>query len=280
MTENASSKTKVSQPSASSQQVERENFAFSGTKRLYTNDGLEKLSAAKVCVVGMGGVGSWAVEALARTGIGHIQLIDLDDICVTNTNRQIHAHQGNYGRLKAEAMAERVLAINPQCQVSVDVDFINLNNQELLLSETPSFVIDAIDSVAAKVALIAYCKRHKIKIITIGGAGGQKDPLKITTADLSRTWQDPLAAKVRSELRRCYNFTKNPKRRFGIECVYSTEQLNYPTVDGKTSYEKSSINQDAGKLDCDTSLGTSVMVTATFGMIAAARVVEKLTKAV
>jgi len=172
-------------------------------------------------------------------------------------------------------MAERVRAINPQCQVSEVIDFINADNQAEYLSDRPDFVIDAIDSVPAKVALIAYCKRNKIKIITIGGAGGQLDPLKITSSDLSRTWQDPLAAKVRNELRRKHNFTRNPKRRFGVECIYSTEQLHYPTADGQVSHQKQFI--DGGvKLDCSGGLGASVTVTATFGMVAAARVINRL----
>jgi tRNA A37 threonylcarbamoyladenosine dehydratase len=263
-----------------SQKTNSSDLAFAGTKRLYTASGLTRLAQSKVSVIGIGGVGSWAAEALARTAIGHIQLIDLDDICATNTNRQIHADHNHYGRLKVEAMADRIRAINPECKISIEADFINFNNQAELFKEKPDYVIDAIDSVTAKVDLIAYCKRNKIKIITTGGAGGQKDPLKITTADLSRTWQDPLAAKVRSELRRKYHFTKNPKRRFGVECIYSTEQLNYPTPDGSTSHAKPTVNETSNKLDCDGSLGTSMMVTATFGIVAASRVVNKLTEKV
>jgi len=248
---------------------------FGGTRRLYSHDGESTLAQAKVTIVGIGGVGSWVAEALARTAIGHIKLIDLDDICVTNTNRQIHAYQENIGRLKVEAMAERIQSINPECKVTAITDFINADNQVEYLADKPDYVVDAIDSVAAKVALIAYCKRNKIKLITIGGAGGQKDPLKITTSDLNKTWQDPLAAKVRSELRRKHNFSKNPKRRFGIECVFSTEQLNYPTADGQVCHQKQ-FTDGSVKLDCSGGLGASVTVTATFGMIAAARVINKL----
>lgn len=249
---------------------------FGGTQRLYSVAGQHKLCDAKVTVVGIGGVGSWVAEALARTAIGHITLVDLDDICVTNTNRQIHAHHENIGRMKVEVMAERILAINPQCQVNAVSDFISPDNQAELLADKPDYVVDAIDSVPAKAALIAYCKRQKIRIISIGGAGGQKDPLKITCADLSRTTQDPLAAKVRSELRRKYNFSKNPKRRFGVECVYSTEQLVYPTANGKVCQQKQ-FNDGSVKLDCSGGLGASVTVTATFGMVAAAKVINKLT---
>lgn len=253
------------------------DLRFGGTRRLYSHEGEQKLAKARVTVVGIGGVGSWAAEALARTAVGNIKLIDLDDICVTNTNRQIHAYKGNIGRLKVEAMAERIQAINPACQISAVSDFINADNQAEYLNDHPDFVVDAIDSVPAKVALIAYCKRNKIKIITTGGAGGQKDPLKITTSDLSRTWQDPLAAKVRSELRRKHNFSKNPKRRFGIECVYSTEQLFYPTNDGQVCHQKQFANGSV-KLDCSGGLGASVAVTATFGMVAAAKVIDRLSR--
>jgi tRNA A37 threonylcarbamoyladenosine dehydratase len=253
------------------------DLRFGGTKRLYSDTGQKILSNSKVTIVGIGGVGSWVAEALARTAIGHIKLIDLDDICVTNTNRQIHAYKENIGRLKVEAMAERIKAINPICEVTSVADFISTENQSELLNDKPDFVVDAIDSVNAKVSLIAYCKRNKIKIITIGGAGGQTDPLKITTSDLSKTWQDPLAAKVRNELRRKFNFSKNPQRRFGIECIFSTEQISYPMADGNVSYQKQ-FTEGTAKLDCNEGLGASVAVTATFGMVAASRVINQLTK--
>ena len=226
-------------------------------------------------LVGIGGVGSWAAEALARTALGRITLIDLDEICVTNTNRQIHALTANVGQLKVEAMAARIREINPSCEVVARSDFINRDNQASLLADRPAYVIDAIDSVPAKVALLAYCKRNKIKIITTGGAGGQKDPLRITVGDLSRTWQDPLAAKVRSELRRKHHFSKNPRRRFGIECVYSTEQVNYPHPGGEVCHQKRFVEQGV-KLDCSGGLGAGVVVTATFGMVAASRVINRL----
>lgn len=256
---------------------EIEKLRFGGTQRLYGEKGLDNLRHAKVSVVGIGGVGSWAAEALARTGVGQINLIDLDDICVTNTNRQIHANINSVGQLKVIAIAERIQMINPACKVNPIADFISADNQAELLSDKPDYVIDAIDSVPAKVALIAYCRRNKIKIITTGGAGGQVDPLKIDVADLSRTYQDPLAAKVRSELRRKHHFSKNTKRKFGVECVYSTEQLTYPTPDGEVCKQKQFVDGSV-KLDCSGGLGASVVVTATFGMVAASRVINKITK--
>ncbi|MDQ7050532.1 MAG: tRNA cyclic N6-threonylcarbamoyladenosine(37) synthase TcdA [Enterobacterales bacterium] len=247
---------------------------FSGTQRVYTSAGVNKLDQARVTVIGIGGVGSWVAEALARSAVGSIRLIDLDDICLTNTNRQIHAMQDTIGQLKVEVMAQRIRSINPRCKVIPVIDFVSLNNLEDMIIDT-DYVVDAIDNARVKAAIVAYCKRRKIRVITIGGAGGQIDPLKITVSDLSRSWQDPLSAKVRNELRRNYGFSKNPKRRFGVECVYSTEQLLYPNSEGQVSYQKPDDNQ-ISRLDCSQGLGAAVSVTATFGMIAAARVINRI----
>ncbi len=250
-------------------------YKFGGSQRLYSQTGVEKLNQSCVTIVGIGGVGSWVAEALARTAIGKIILIDMDDLCVTNTNRQIHATDDNIGRLKVEVMAERIKLINPDCQVVPVVDFINKDNLTEYIDNNTDYVVDAIDNARTKATMIAYCKRQKVKIISMGGAGGQKDPLKITVGDLSRSWQDPLSAKVRNELRRNHNFSKNPKRRFGVECIYSTEQLVYPKADGSVSYEKQT-REGSARLDCAQGLGAGVTVTATFGMIAAARIINKL----
>lgn len=250
---------------------------FGGTQRLYSQQGIERLNRATVTIVGIGGVGSWIAEALARTAVGNIILIDLDDICITNTNRQIHAIDDNIGQLKVEVMAARIKSINRECQVKVVTDFVNKDNIAKYLNSDTDFVIDAIDNARVKAAIVHHCKRNKIKVITIGGAGGQQDPLKITVGDLSRSWQDPLSAKVRNELRRNYGFSKNLKRRFGIECVYSTEQLLYPNSDGSVTYEKPA-REGSARLDCAQGLGAGVVVTATFGMIAAARVLNWIAK--
>lgn len=248
---------------------------FGGTARLYGQHQLEILRNAHVCVAGIGGVGSWVVESLARTAIGQITLIDLDDICVTNTNRQIHALSDTIGEAKVEAMAARVKQINPNCQVHCIEDFVSEDNCAQLLSKEMSYVVDATDSVKAKAAMIAHCKRHKIPVITIGAAGGQLDPQLITVGDLAKTVQDPLAAKLRSNLRRFYHFSTNPKRRFGVECVYSTEQLKYPQQDGSVCSKKN-LSDGSVKLDCNTGFGAAVAVTASFGFTAAARVVNKI----
>lgn len=241
---------------------------FGGIGRLYTPEGLAKLRQSHVCVIGIGGVGSWAVEALARTGIGKITMIDMDDICVTNINRQIHAMTGTVAQLKTEAMKERVEKINPECVVEIIDDFITPENIPEYLNRGYDYVLDAIDSVRTKAALIAYCKRNKIKLITTGGAGGQTDPSQIQIADLSKTIQDPLAARVRSLLRKEYNFSQNPKRKFGIDCVFSTQPLIFPKM-GEGCEVSATMN-------CANGFGAVTMVTATFGFFAVSRVIDKL----
>lgn len=247
--------------------------SFSGIQRLFGLHGFEKISCAHVAVVGIGGVGSWAAECLARTGIGQITLIDLDDISVSNINRQLHAMHSTVEASKVETMKHRILDINPDCKVEAIEDFVTSETITEYIGTHIDVVIDAVDSISAKTEMIAFCKRNKIKIITLGGAGGQIDPLQITVADLAKTKQDPLAAKLRSELRRKYNFSKNPKRNFGVECVYSTEQLRYPRDDGTVSFEKQS-QQGTGKMDCSTGFGSFVGVTSNFGMIAASRAIS------
>lgn len=251
------------------------DIRFGGIKRLYGNQQTQILFESHVCVIGIGGVGSWVAEALARTGIGQITLIDMDDICATNVNRQIHALTDTVGDLKIEAMQERIKQINPHCKVNLVDDFISPDNLREYIDASFDYVVDAIDSVKAKSALIAYCKRNKIPIITTGGAGGQTDPTQITVADVAKTVQDPLMSKVRSTLRRDFNFSKNPKRKFGVDCVYSTEQLVYPTSDGQVCQQKPD-SEGPMRLDCSGGFGAVTMVTASFAFVAAARVVNKL----
>ena len=248
---------------------------FGGIGRLYGVQGLSRLQAAHVCVVGIGGVGTWAAEALARSGIGEITLIDMDDICVTNTNRQIHAMDGEIGKLKVEAVAERIRRINPECQVHAIMDFVTEKNQTTLIHTGLDYVIDCIDSVKSKAALISHCKRNKIRIVTTGAAGGQIDPTQIQVADLNKTFNDPLARKVRSLLRREYNFSRNPSRNYSIPCVFSTEQLVYPQPDGSVCQAKPSEGEST-RLDCASGFGSATMVTGTFGFVAAARVVKRI----
>lgn len=248
---------------------------FGGIARLYGATGAQILQNAQFCVIGIGGVGSWVAEALARNGVGHITLIDLDDICTTNINRQIHALTDTVGLSKVEVMAARILQINPDCKVHQIEDFVTDENLQELLSANFDYVIDAIDSVRIKTAIIAHCKRNKLPIITIGGAGGQIDPTKIEIADLSQTYQDPLLAKVRNNLRREYNFSRNLKRKFSIDAVFSTEQLLYPDASGGVCFAKQS-QDGAMRLDCSGGFGATTHVTASFAFFAVGRAIKKL----
>lgn len=253
---------------------------FGGIARLYGRQALTHFHNAHVAVVGIGGVGTWVAESLARSGIGRITLIDLDDICVTNTNRQIHALTSTIGNSKVEIMAQRIAAINPECQVNQIEDFITAENlAEYFMPPKQGgdldYVVDCIDAVKPKAALIAWCKRHKIPLVTVGGAGGQTDPTQVQVIDLAKTYQDPLLAKVRNLLRREYHFSKNVQRRFGIEAVFSTEQLTYPTSNGEICATK----PEAGgsmRMDCASGFGAVTVVTGTFGFVAVSRVLKKL----
>lgn len=248
---------------------------FGGIKRLYGSKALAKFKDSHICVIGIGGVGSWVVEALARSGVGQITLIDMDDICVTNTNRQVHALTDTIGEMKIEAMAERCKQINPDIKVNLIDDFIDKQNCFEYLSSEFDYIFDAIDSIHAKVALVAHCKRNKFPLLTCGGAGGQLDPTQIQVTDLAKTIQDPLAAKVRSELRRHFNFSKNPKRKFRIDCVFSTEQLSYPDLDGEICQQKSASDGNM-KMDCASGFGASSMVTASFAFVGVAFMLKKI----
>lgn len=250
---------------------------FDGINRLYGNNGFQIIEASHFCVIGIGGVGSWAAEALARNGVGEITLIDLDDICVTNINRQIHALTSTVGLSKVEVMANRIKDINPACIVHEIEDFITPDNLFDLISSQFDYVIDAIDSVNVKTKLIAHCKRNKLPMITIGGAGGQIDPTKIQICDLSQTYQDPLLAKVRNQLRREHNFSRNIKRKFSIDAVFSSEQLVYPDQEGNVCHQKPG-QDSAMKLDCSGGFGSTTHITATFAFFAVSRAISKLVR--
>ncbi|MDR2189035.1 MAG: tRNA threonylcarbamoyladenosine dehydratase [Azonexus sp.] len=205
---------------------------FGGVARLYGEAGAARLRGAHVAVVGIGGVGSWCAEALARTGIGRLTLIDLDMLAESNANRQIHALDDLWGKAKVEAMKERIAAINPACRVACVEDWITPENVGNYLAGDYSVVIDAIDQARAKVAMIAHCQRRGVAIVVAGAAGGQVDPTRIKLADLSQTIQDPLLAKVRAQLRRDHGFPRGGKK-FGVSAVFSTEPLRYPIADAR-----------------------------------------------
>lgn len=247
---------------------------FDGIRRLYGNDGAAALQQMSVCVVGVGGVGSWTVEALARSGVGRIRMIDHDDIALSNINRQLHTLDSTLGRSKVAVMAERVAAIHPGCICEPVDDLLTTANLERHLDDGFDVVIDAIDTIRFKASLIHYCRRNKLTVVTTGGAGGLTDPTQVTVADLSRTWNDPLASKVRARLRAEHHFPKNTKRRFRVDCVFSTEQPVYPRADGSVSKQKPGVH--GATLDCATGYGSSSVVTTVFGMIAAGRAIERV----
>lgn len=255
---------------------------FGGIARLYGAAALARFQKAHVCVIGVGGVGSWVVEALARSAIGRITMIDLDNVAESNVNRQLHALTANLGKAKVTALAERIAEINPFCEVKQIEDFITPDNVDAMIGNAGyDYVIDAIDSVAAKTALIAYCRAHEIRLITIGGAGGQIDPTCIEIRDLARTEQEPLLAKVRKRLRSQHGFPRGDKSRFGIDAVFSTEPLRFPetpeacALDGSGNVTQSGVSG----LNC-AGFGSSVTVTASFGLVAASRVLRRLAEEV
>ncbi len=261
----------------SEQQVSRR---FAGVDRLYGAGALARLAQTHVCIIGIGGVGSWAVEALARSGVGHLTLIDLDHIAESNMNRQIHALESTLGAAKVLAMQARIAQINPACTVTAIDEFIDEDNLATLLPACDA-VLDAIDNVRAKAALLAHCRRHKQYVITTGGAGGRIDPTRVEVADLSRTVQDVLASKVRAKLRKDYGFPREEKKKFGIACVYSQEPVKKPSrrptaTDFCPTDVERGVDGGAG-LAC-AGYGSSVAVTASFGFAAAARVIDHLLK--
>jgi tRNA A37 threonylcarbamoyladenosine dehydratase len=239
---------------------------FGGIERLHGAGSLERLAAAHVCVIGIGGVGSWAAEALARSGVGRLTLIDLDHVAESNVNRQVHALEDTLGQAKVLAMRERIGRINADCTVACIEEFITPENVAEQLPDSANFdcVLDCIDQVRAKAALLAHCRHRKIPVVTTGGAGGRVNPTRIRIDDLSRTTQDALASKLRARLRKDYGFPREAKKKFGVPCVFSDEQIRRPQA-------LACDVDEAGLrgLNC-AGYGSSVAVTAGFGFAAAA----------
>jgi tRNA A37 threonylcarbamoyladenosine dehydratase len=241
---------------------------FAGIQRLYSAQGMERLRRARVCVVGIGGVGSWAVEALARSGVGHITMVDLDDVCVSNINRQLHALEGTVGMPKVTVMAERIQAINPNCEARAVQEFFNAETADAILENRFDWVFDAVDRVANKCLLIARCREWGIPVISSGGAGGRKNPLEIQVTDLAQTTHDVLLQQTRKRLRDEHGFPREPKTPFNVPCVFSREPAVYPN------------DCAAGeRLNCDNGYGAASFVTGAFGFVAAACIVSSIADA-
>jgi tRNA A37 threonylcarbamoyladenosine dehydratase len=243
---------------------------FGGVGRLYSDPGADCLAASAACVVGLGGVGSWAAEALVRTNIGTIYLIDLDNVAQSNTNRQVQAMQGEYGKPKVQALAERFARINPLCKVVQIEEMIDEENAAELIP-AGAVLLDCIDQVRAKAAMIAVARSRGQTVITCGAAGGRRDPFRAKRDDLALAEGDPLLSRVRHTLRKKYGFpkatAKGRDKKFQVTAVYSDE----PIVRSLSVCEV----QTAEGLSC-AGYGSSVMVTAPIGMMAAAIAVEKI----
>ena len=253
---------------------------FDRIGRLVGDAGMEKLLAAHVMVVGLGGVGSFAVEALARSGIGRLTLVDFDRVCVTNANRQLQAVQGAIAKPKATVLAERVRLINPQARPEPKMVFYSDRTSAELLDLSPMWVIDAIDNVTAKCHLLAACKQRGIPVVSSTGASGRMDPTAIRVVDLAETKLDPLADAVRRTLRQKYDFP--PKGPFGIPAVYSIEaplepeELHYDGGEGFRCVCPGGKNEFHSCEERRLIYGTAGFVTGTFGLACAGVVVRAL----
>ena len=230
---------------------------FGGVARLYGPELRERFRNATVVVAGLGGVGSWAAEALARTGIGHLVLVDFDHIAESNTNRQLHALEGQYGKAKVDAMSQRVLQINPEITLTSYDQFLEPENLDRLIPEN-ALVLDATDSVQTKIALSVWAVKNNRALVMCGAAGGKSDPTSVRCDDLSRTEQDALLAKVRQGLRQDHGFSRNLKKKIGIRAIYSHEPR---------------AGAASGGLACS-GYGSTVMVTAACGLAAAAEILN------
>jgi tRNA A37 threonylcarbamoyladenosine dehydratase len=248
---------------------------FGGIARLYGAAALARLRAAHVGVVGVGGVGSWAVEALARSGVGALTLIDLDDVSIANVNRQLPALDGTIGQPKVAVLAARVRAINPGCQVTAVPETFTAATAERLLATPCDWVIDAIDRLANKCALIAACRQRGQRVHTVGGAAGKRDATRLHTADLGAARGDDLLRLGRKKLRRDHGFPPGEGAHFGVPCVYSDERPVYPWTDGTCCVEpEPGANRE---LEGGRGFGAAAYVTGAFGFAAAGVVVRAVT---
>jgi len=246
---------------------------FGGLERLYGVAGAARIRDAHVLVVGIGGVGSWAVEALARSGVGRLTMIDLDHVSESNINRQIHALDATVGQAKVEAMRERIAQINPECKVQAIDDFVEPGNWLSLLEAAQAVngpataVIDACDQVKAKVAMAAWARASRAAFITVGAAGGKRQAHKVDIEDLSLVTHDPLLAQLRQRLRKEHGAPREG-RKIGVACVFSRESVAPPDA-------SCAIESGDGTLNCH-GYGSVVSVTATFGQCAAGWVLDKI----
>ena len=255
---------------------------FDRMGRLVGDTGMARLFGAHVMVIGLGGVGSWAAESLARSGVGKLTIVDFDLICVTNANRQLHALRGTTGKQKAAVMAERLRLINPRCEVVPEAVFYNSESSAALLAHAPDLVIDAIDNLAAKTHLIATCRARKIPLVVCGGASGRMDPTQIRISDLNAVGHDPFLAATRKFLRRDYEFPGGDKAAWGISAVHSLElpadpvELHYDNGEGFKCVCPHGGNDLHGCMHRNVIHGTASFVTGAFGLACASAAVRTL----
>jgi len=242
---------------------------FGGLQRLYGLDQAGRIQRSHVAIVGIGGVGSWIAEALARSGVGEISLLDMDHIAESNINRQVHALGSTLGMAKIEAMRDRIHLINPHCVVHCVDAFVEPDNWAQLLPENVTAVVDACDQVKSKTAMADWARRNKSIFVCVGAAGGKRHGHLVDVADLSQVTHDPLLAQVRYSLRKFYGAPKDGKS-IGVHCVFSREAVAAP--------DPSCAVHSDGTLNCH-GYGSSVAVTATFGMCAAGWVMDKISSA-
>ncbi|MES2405456.1 MAG: tRNA threonylcarbamoyladenosine dehydratase [Pseudomonadota bacterium] len=250
---------------------------FAGIERLYGAGSVARLAAARVAIVGVGGVGSWAAEALARSGVGKLTLIDADEVCISNANRQLHTLTDTLGKAKVAVMAERLRRINPALEVEPVERFVTPATLGDLLDRGFDLVLDACDAFRVKVEMTAWCRRRKLPLIVCGSAGGRTDPTLIRVRDLSRTEHDALLGLMRRKLRHEFHFPSNRDRYFGVPAVYSLENVRYPQADGSVCGTRPE-GVDSLKLDCGGGFGAATHVTGAFAFAAAGRALEILLK--
>lgn len=247
---------------------------FGGIGRLYGAAALDRLARAHVAVIGVGGVGSWTVEALARSGVGRLTLIDMDDVCITNTNRQLPALEGEIGRPKVEVIAERAARINPGACIEPVAEFFKESTAERLLAPGYDWVVDAVDRMSIKALIIAKAVNHGVRVLTVGGAGGRRDATQIRCGDLGRTGGDMLLRQVRKKLRRTHGWAKGEGNSYDVPAVYSAEPQVFPWEDGKVC-EQPEPGSNL-RMDCASGFGAACFVTGAFGFIAAGEIVRRI----
>lgn len=245
---------------------------FSGIARLYGEPALKTFSQSHLAIVGLGGVGSWVVESLVRSGVGRLTLMDFDDVCISNTNRQLQALDSNIGKMKTQLLRDRALQINPEICIELIEESYGQDTEDQLFSQKVDLVIDCIDDSYAKFDLALACRRRNLPLIMAGAAGGRRDPAQIKVSDLSKTREDVMLSILRKRLRKKARFPREGK--MGITCVFSHEKPFYPQAGGCPAPERP--ESFLKPLDCSSGFGTSTSITGSFGFFLSSAALEQL----